>query len=145
MHVYTHRFQNTSSAFYTSSQRTCECTSSPTRIIPLCLRTKLTPSTPWTLLMDRSCLWRVSRVVITCSMKLSLPHPPPPSPPPSSLLLSPSSLLLPARNKDNSWPEEIIAIMKEVKARDKDKDKEKAKMQGKPVSQKRSESGAEVE
>lgn len=26
-----------------------------------------------------------------------------------------------ARNKDNSWPEEIIAIMKEVIVRDKDK------------------------
>ena len=63
----------------------------------------------------------------------------PPSPPLfSSPLLLPSSplspslssSLLPARNKDNSWPEEMIAIMKEVKARDKDKDKEKAKTQG---------------
>ena len=29
-----------------------------------------------------------------------------------------------ARNKDNSWPEEIIAVMKEVRAKDKEnKDK----------------------
>ena len=25
-----------------------------------------------------------------------------------------------ARNKDNSWPEEIIAVMKEVRAKDKE-------------------------
>ena len=28
-----------------------------------------------------------------------------------------------ARNKDNSWPEEMIALMKEVKAKDKEKSK----------------------
>ena len=30
-------------------------------------------------------------------------------------------VLCSARNKDNSWPEEIIAVMKEVRAKDKEK------------------------
>ncbi len=37
------------------------------------------------------------------------------------------TLLFLARNKDNTWPEEMIALVKEVQ--DKDKDKEKTKPQ----------------
>ena len=34
-------------------------------------------------------------------------------------------LLCTARNKDNSWPEEIMAVLKEVRAKDKEgKDKQ---------------------
>ena len=34
-------------------------------------------------------------------------------------------LLCAARNKDNSWPEEIMAVLKEVRAKDKEgKDKQ---------------------
>ena len=35
-----------------------------------------------------------------------------------------------ARNKDNSWPEEIIAVMKEVRAKDKENDKKQESGEG---------------
>ena len=38
-----------------------------------------------------------------------------------------------ARNKDNSWPEEIIAVMKEVRSKDKEsKDKNGTKKAQEP-------------
>ena len=39
------------------------------------------------------------------------------------------SLLFVARNKDNSWPEELIAVIKEVQTKDADKENEKVKSQ----------------
>lgn len=38
-----------------------------------------------------------------------------------------------ARNKDNSWPEELIAVIKEVQSKDSEKESEKVKSQGKEI------------
>ena len=72
---------------------------------------------------DKNCLWRVSQLSSVGRFTVWANCPPNGSHNSHHCLTPPS--VSTARNKDNSWPEEMIAIVKEVQARDKDREKNK--------------------